>query len=64
VIAVGCEQAWLVATADKRATTVGTARRVGGLGLPVRGLTRKRQIGEHAGAQAIPTLIQCLLDFR
>jgi hypothetical protein len=59
---MGFEVAWLAATADEHAATVGTGRTVSGFGLPVGGFTIERQISEHAGAQTIPAFIKSLLD--
>lgn len=64
VVAVGFELARLAPAADERSTTVGTGWTVGRFSLPVGGLTLKRQILEHAGAHAIPALVQRLLNFR
>ncbi len=63
VATVGFELTRLSTAADERATTVGTDRTRAGSGLPIGGLSLKRQIVEHARAQAIPALIKCLLDF-
>lgn len=61
--AVSFEVAWLLATTDERTTAAGTTWPVGsGSGLPVGGLALKRQSCEHTCAQAIPALIQRLLN--
>jgi hypothetical protein len=60
---VSFEVAWLLATADEWTTAVRTTWAVSsGAGLPVGGLALKRQICEHACAQAIPALVQRLLN--
>ena len=61
---MGFELAGLTAATHERAATVGTSWAVDSFGLPVGGFTIERQIFEHAGAQPIPALIECLLDFR
>ena len=63
VASVGFELTRLATAANERTATVGTGRAVSGFGLPVGSFTLKRQIFEHAGAQAIPALIERLLDF-
>jgi hypothetical protein len=60
---VSFELTWLAAAADERAATLGAGRTVSGFGLPIGGLTMECQILEHAGAQPIPALIKCVLDF-
>ena len=61
--AVSFEVAWLLPTADEWTTAVGTPWAVGSrASLPVGGLALKRQILEHTCAQAIPALVQRLLN--
>lgn len=62
--AVGFERAGLLAAADEHLATVRTGRALGSAsGLPVGGAAAQGQVLEHAGSHAIPTLIECLLNF-
>jgi hypothetical protein len=61
---MGFELTRLATATDERPATVGAGRTVSRSGLPIGSLTLKRQIAEHTGAQPIPALIECLLDFR